>query len=133
LWEVHYDPYDVSHVWVRNHHAGGWITAPWTHLHMLRQPFADFTWRRARQLAADDHDETAITRALADLLQRAGAGPDRVQRIAARTRVAAATSLRPPSEPEPESEGKAAVRDDAHSQSQVVPLGVFDPLGEGDW
>ena len=26
-WEVHYDPYDVTAVWVRNHHHGGWITA----------------------------------------------------------------------------------------------------------
>ena len=31
LWEVHYDPYDVSRVCVRNPTAG-WITAPWTHL-----------------------------------------------------------------------------------------------------
>ena len=26
-WEVHYDPYDVTAIWVRNHHHGGWITA----------------------------------------------------------------------------------------------------------
>ena len=32
LWEVHYDPYDVTRVWVRNHHDGGWIQVPWTHL-----------------------------------------------------------------------------------------------------
>jgi transposase InsO family protein len=32
LWEVHYDPYDVSRIWVRNHLDGGWIQAPWTHL-----------------------------------------------------------------------------------------------------
>jgi putative transposase len=32
LWEVHHDPYDVSQVWVRNHHQGGWITATWKHL-----------------------------------------------------------------------------------------------------
>ncbi|MFD7608583.1 Mu transposase C-terminal domain-containing protein [Streptomyces mirabilis] len=23
LWEVHYDPYDISCVWVRNHHGTG--------------------------------------------------------------------------------------------------------------
>ena len=27
LWEVHHDPYDVTRIWVRNHHDGGWITA----------------------------------------------------------------------------------------------------------
>ena len=25
LWEVHYDPYDVTRIWVRNHHESGWI------------------------------------------------------------------------------------------------------------
>nr|WP_256938720.1 Mu transposase C-terminal domain-containing protein [Rhodococcus qingshengii] len=31
-WEVRYDPYDLSQVFVRNHHEGGWIRATWTHL-----------------------------------------------------------------------------------------------------
>jgi hypothetical protein len=31
-WEIHYDPYDVSRVWVRNHHATGWIMLFWKHL-----------------------------------------------------------------------------------------------------
>ena len=51
-WEVHYDPYDLTRIWVRNHHRGGWITVPWTHLAMVAQPFADFTWRHARKIAA---------------------------------------------------------------------------------
>lgn len=51
-WEVHYDPYDVSRIWVRNHLHGGWITATWTHQAIVTQPFADFTWRHARKIAA---------------------------------------------------------------------------------
>jgi hypothetical protein len=51
-WEVHYDPYDVSRVWVRNHHGQGWITAGWTHQGVVGQPFADFTWRESRRIAA---------------------------------------------------------------------------------
>ena len=51
-WEVHYDPYDVSRVWVRNHRGRGWFTVAWTHHSIVRQPFADFTWRAARRLAA---------------------------------------------------------------------------------
>jgi transposase InsO family protein len=50
LWEVHYDPYDLSHVFVRT--PGGWVTVPWTHLPMVSAPFAEFTWRHARRLAA---------------------------------------------------------------------------------
>jgi hypothetical protein len=60
-WEVHYDPYDVSRVWVRNHRGRGWFTVAWTHHSIVRQPFADFTWRAARRLAAvrgvDDANE----------------------------------------------------------------------------
>ena len=29
-WEVHYDPYDISRVWVRNHDYKGWLTVAWT-------------------------------------------------------------------------------------------------------
>lgn len=58
-WEVHYDPYDLSRVWIRDP-DGGWITAPWTHLPMIAVPFADFTWRYARQiLAARGQDDTS--------------------------------------------------------------------------
>ena len=57
----------------------GWVTAPWTHLPMVCAPFADFTWRHARRLAAqagrDDTDETEIARVLDELLTRAQNGP----------------------------------------------------------
>ena len=51
LWEVHYDPYDASHAFIRT--PDGWVTAPWTHLPMISAPFAEFTWRHARRLAAE--------------------------------------------------------------------------------
>ena len=48
LWEVHHDPYDLTHVFVRT--PDGWVTVPWTHLPMVSAPFAEFTWRHARRL-----------------------------------------------------------------------------------
>jgi hypothetical protein len=91
-WEVHYDPYDVTRVWVRDHYQGGWIMAPWRHASMVAQPFADFTWRHARKIAArrgvDDSNETAVAVVLAALLQRAGQGPDPAEQAMARTRAA---------------------------------------------
>jgi transposase InsO family protein len=132
LWEVHYDPYDLTQVFVRT--PDGWITAPWTHLPMVSAPFAEFTWRHARTLTAekglDDSNETAVARVLDDLLTRAQAGPvdKRSDRIAARTRVAAA-SRRPPTaltdpsqaEPAPEADGPLAT---------VIPFGIFDADAE---
>ncbi|PMR62196.1 integrase [Verrucosispora sp. ts21] len=139
LWEVRHDPYDLTHVWVRNHRGGGWIRAGWTHLPMVAAPFADFTWRHARQQAtsepAGEPDETATARVLADLLRRAGEGPtpqapvgETDRRVAARTR-AAATSHRPRVAPEPPPEDDVDEPEDGQVDN-VIPFGIFDAREE---
>ncbi|PZH09167.1 integrase [Streptomyces sp. NTH33] len=134
LWEVHYDPYDLSHVFVRTQQ--GWITVPWVHLPLVNAPFADFTWQHARRLAAeaglDDTNEAVVARVLDELLTRAEHGPDkRTAKIVGRTRVAAAvpaptaalgTETEAALEPEPEIQPSAA----------VVPFGVFDAHAEAE-
>ncbi len=42
LWEIHYDPYDVSRIWIRNHWKGGWITLFWKQLHRVAAPFGEW-------------------------------------------------------------------------------------------
>jgi transposase InsO family protein len=59
LWEVHRDPYDVSRIWVRNHHDGGWILAPWTYLKGRPAPFGEQAWDHARQVLARRGDDPA--------------------------------------------------------------------------
>ncbi|MGW0995054.1 Mu transposase C-terminal domain-containing protein [Streptomyces sp. NPDC002523] len=134
LWEIHYDPYDLSQVWVRDARTGQWITAPWTHRHLVSAPFADFTWRRARDLLAmrgqDDTDQAAVAAAVDQLLTRAESGPDR--RIAARTR-AALEPTRPiaalPQAPAPDGdEDETTVLE---QPSNVIPFGVFDAFTDG--
>jgi transposase InsO family protein len=136
LWEVHYDPYDLTQVFVRT--TDGWITSPWTHLPMVSAPFAEFTWRHARTLTAekglDDANETEVARVLDDLLTRAQAGPvdKRSDRIAARTRVAAA-SHRPPSGPPaaPTNSPQDETSGDADGPlATVIPFGIFDADAE---
>jgi len=82
----------------------GWVTAPWTHLPMICAPFADFTWRHARKLAAqagrDDTSETEVARVLDELLTRAEAGE----------------------QDEP----------DGQQPAPVIPLGIFDARREAD-
>jgi len=79
-WEVRYDPYDISRVWIRNHHHGGWLTATWTHLRTAPVPFGEQAWNHARQLLAargrDTATEAEIAAAAADLLDRAAKGPE---------------------------------------------------------
>jgi putative transposase len=83
-WQVHYDPYDVTRVWVRDHwndnHANPtWVMAPWRHLSTTPAPFADAAWRHAREVVArrgtDPVTETEVSQAVAGILQRASTGP----------------------------------------------------------
>jgi putative transposase len=79
-WEVRYDPYDISRVWIRNHHHGGWLTATWTHLRTAPVPFGEQAWTHARKLLAargrDPATEAEIAAAAAGLLDRAEKGPE---------------------------------------------------------
>ena len=141
LWEVHHDPYDLSQVFVRT--PDGWVTAPWTHLPMVSAPFADFTWRHARRLAAqtgrDDTDETEIARILDQLLTRAQNGPvdPATARVVARTRVGAATH-RPPRDDPPDTDTAGATtagttaEAGSSADATVIPLGIFDADAEAE-
>jgi transposase InsO family protein len=132
-WEVHYDPYDLSRVWMRDPDREGWITVPWTQLPMVSAPFADFTWRHAREILAarghNDTDQAAVARVLDSLLARAGNGPS--AHVAARTAAATAVTRLPglpgtgPG-PGPDGTGPGPGED-----TPVEPFGVFDPL-DGD-
>jgi putative transposase len=148
LWEIHYDPYDVTRVWVRNHWGQGWITVPWRHLGSVPVPFGELAWDHARgQLGRDgtqDPDEQAVAAAVGALLEDASRGPThhgdaasaRDRKVAARTR---ATSQRTwPTPPAPEPDPQAPDHQDEVADApvadapvaEVVPLGVFDPYQE---
>ncbi|MFF4392534.1 Mu transposase C-terminal domain-containing protein [Streptomyces sp. NPDC001552] len=132
LWEVHYDPYDLSQVFVRTQQ--GWITVPWVHLPLVNAPFADFTWAHARRLAAeaglDDTNETAIARVLDTLLTRAEHGPDtRSAKVVGRTRVAAAVHA-PAAAPEIETDPDP--EPEARPPTAVAGFGVFDAHAEAE-
>ena len=55
LHEVHYDPYDISRVWIRDYWNGGWITVLWTQLHRVAAPFGELAWDHVPQVAARCH------------------------------------------------------------------------------
>lgn len=144
LWEVHRDPYDPSHIWVRNHHDGGWIQATWTHLSTGPVPFGDLAWDHAQKMLArrgiDKPTEDQITQAARDLIDRAGQGPDPGKqdlRVAARTRAtsshagvaAAAPSRTRPATPSAAADHPGDLEED-EDLAKVIPLGVFDAAEE---
>ncbi|MET7952137.1 Mu transposase C-terminal domain-containing protein [Micromonospora sp. NPDC005324] len=130
LWEVHYDPYDVSQVFIRT--PDGWVTVPWTHLPMISAPFADFTWRHARRLTAergrDAGHESEVARVLDELLTRAEHGPDRASaKAVARTRAVGSA----PGRPVPPEQRPTPVVDE-RPDAEVIPFGVFDADAEAE-
>lgn len=140
-WAVHYDPYDVTRVFVRNHHDdGGWITALWRQLDTPPQPFGEAAWAYARRAVAQrgvtGPSEDTIKAALDDLLGRASPPPRparrskasaAARRVAARTKATAhvsMTAMPPPSTERPPTRFAAESDEDV---AAVVPLPVFDP------
>ncbi|MCG2622164.1 Mu transposase C-terminal domain-containing protein [Arthrobacter sp. I2-34] len=147
LWEVHYDPYDVTRVWVRNHHDGGWITVFWRQLQAAPQPFGEAIWERGRQIVAErgttGPSEQAITEAVENLLERASPVPGkpgkkpRDKRAAARQEAIPAPAWpRPPEEPAPGDGGTGpgscidAGEDDYEDPAKIIPLKVYDAQEE---
>jgi transposase InsO family protein len=146
-WEIHHDPYDLSQIWVRHPHqdsqdSSRWIPVPWTHLGVVRAPFADFTWAHARRLATerhlDDRNETIVAGIVNTLLERAQAGPKPTasdQRVVARTRAATAAPMRPllpsppPAAPDAQSQD---IQTNDDTLAQVIPFGVFDARQEAE-
>ncbi|MDI5975854.1 Mu transposase C-terminal domain-containing protein [Amycolatopsis magusensis] len=150
LWEVHSDPYDVTRIWVRNHHGGGWITVPWKHLRSTPVPFGELAWQHARSVLSQRGEDAAtegeIAAAAAALLDKAEQGPDgestltkRDRRVAGRTRATSTPSgPRPPSSPgeEPDFE-LPSQHPDEHDEAdepvaKVIPLPVFDARKEAE-
>jgi len=146
-WEIHYDPYDVTRIWVRNHGADGWITVPWNHLASAPAPFGEQAWSAAQQVLRHRGDnpqvEADIAGAVNDLLRRAENGPTPVpgdagtlkrgRRAAARTRATSTSAW--PHPPTPAESLAAAADIDAdlkvrHSSAQIIPLPIFDAHAE---
>lgn len=105
LWEIHYDPYDVSRIWVRDHGRGGWITLFWKQLHRVAAPFGELAWDHTRHTLPGASEEQ-LADAVADLLRRAHQGPADRGDTGSRAglsrrdrRVAARTKSSPPSTP----------------------------------
>lgn len=153
-WEVHYDPYDVSRIWVRNHHEDGWIIATWRHLRGSPVPFGDAIWRQAHAVAGRNGGQKAqeaeIAAVAEELMDRAEQGPqsrtDAERRLTGRTTAATAgrdwsALSQPPNAPhdsaessKPGGQDSAAEAnndtDDVGDIADVIPLPVFDARKE---
>ena len=91
-WEIHYDPYDITRVWLRNHHASdrAWITLWWRHLGLPPVPFSQDMWDAARQVAAGRDQARPspeeVTALVDDILTRAATPPEGPERSTSRSR-----------------------------------------------
>ena len=143
LWEVHYDPYDVSRIWVRDHWNGGWVTVFWTQLHRVAAPFGELAWDHARTRQPGATEEE-LADAVDGLLRRASQGPGdtspqkparRDRRVTARTKAAQPLPASRAAAPEPADGGETAPAADPDGGGQlakVIPMPIFDPFAEAD-
>ncbi|CPS17181.1 integrase catalytic subunit [Mycobacteroides abscessus] len=145
-WEVHFDPCDVSRVWVRNHHESGWIQANWTHLRTAPVPFGETIWKQSQQILAERGQRAAtqaeIAEAAEELLTRAAAGPPeqlvdkKIRRKLVRAQHSTVTPLWPRPAPDLPADGPVVAdrgdrdNDDVIDVAAVVPLPVFDARKE---
>ena len=157
LWEIRYDPYDISRVWVRNHHDQGFLEATWTHLRTAPAPFGELAWARAREILAgrgsDPVTEAEIAAAAADLLDRAGNGPSgqalaqqhqgagrtrspRSRRVAGRTTATATPAWPRPADGEEDSaaddQAEPSGTESETPPAPVIPLPLFDARKEAE-
>ncbi|MET7781469.1 Mu transposase C-terminal domain-containing protein [Streptomyces mirabilis] len=146
-WEIHYDPYDISRIWVRNHSGSGWITAVWRHLRTAPTPMGELAWDHARRIltrrGTDPATEDEIAQAAVALLDRAADGPEgkpakpsgatrpsrRDRKVAARTQATAKPSWPRPDEPAEEPVAETAESDE-DELADVIPLEIFDARKE---
>ncbi|MBV6359944.1 DDE-type integrase/transposase/recombinase [Mycobacteroides chelonae] len=134
-WEVHFDPCDVSRIWVRNHHDTGWIQAHWTHLRTSPVPFGETIWKQSQQIVSERGQRTPteaeIATAAEELLARAAAGPPdaggdkKTRRMVTRAHETTLTPLWPRPAPELATED---CDEDADSTDAVMN----DPIDDGD-
>jgi hypothetical protein len=140
-WEIHYDPYDVSRVWVRDP-AGGWIRAVWKHLDRVPTPFGELAWDHVRK-GLPEATEAELADAVQALLQRAHQGPAadpatakktsrRDKRVAARTRATASTAPAAAIDIGEHQEEQATTESEQTPLAKVIPLPLFDPFAEAD-
>jgi hypothetical protein len=140
-WEVHYDPYDITVVWLRDHRSDEWITVSWVYRSLAAQPFGLALWEHARRMTTERSGprpaEADIARNVADLLNRAhgqGLTPEETKAVA----VDANRPVRPGAEEPDDSANASASDDDPEEQAEPVqPAGhglydVFNP-GEVPW
>ncbi|WP_443077967.1 Mu transposase C-terminal domain-containing protein (plasmid) [Streptomyces sp. NBC_01450] len=140
LWAVHHDPYDISRIWVRNHHGDGeCLEATWKHLRHTPVPFGELAWDHAAR-GLPEGTEAEIAEAAAVLLTRAHAGPQdgeakpkkptrRDKRVTARTKAAPPVPT-PPSPPRPAPDDEPPQPEEEEPLAKVIPLGLFDPLAD---
>lgn len=82
-WELRYNPYVPEHVWLHDHETDTWVQATFRHQKLINAPWTQYLWDIATtehlQRGGRKDDDWAIAQALAELLARAGSGPDQMQ------------------------------------------------------
>lgn len=82
-WAVHHHPYDLTRVWLYDHHEDTMVLTSFIHAGLIGAPFTQDIWDTALSLfeatSGDKDDEAGIARVVCDLLEQAWAGPTQLR------------------------------------------------------
>ena len=137
-WEVHYDPYDITVVWLRDHREVKWIIVPWVYRSLAGQPFGLALWEHVRRMTIERSGprpaEADIARNVADLLNRAQ-GQDLNPEEAKAVAVDANRPVRPPTEAADDPATTPEPHEDGDETAESVPSsehGAYEVFNPGD-
>ena len=121
----------------------GWITVFWKHLDRAPLPFGELAWDHARRSLGREATEEQIADAVAALLRRANAGPEKPGET--EDEQAGPPGGRPDEGGRPARDSRAspsrASRQSRHRRhsrprttplAKVIPMKIFDPFAEAD-
>jgi Mu transposase, C-terminal len=136
-WEVHYDPYDITMVWLRDHRSDEWITVPWVYRSLAGQPFGLALWDHTRRVTTERSGprpaEADVARNVADLLKRASGqnlSVDEARAVAVDANRPAHPKARASEDPVPELEpDRHLEQPDPGIAADPSAYEVFDPDG----
>ena len=137
-WEVHYDPYDITVVWLRDHREVKWIIVPWVYRSLAGQPFGLALWEHVRRMTIERSGprpaEADIARNVADLLNRAH-GQDLNPAEAKAVAVDANRPVRPQTEASDDPATTPEPHEDGDETAESVPSsehGAYEVFNPGD-
>lgn len=119
-YEVRFDPYNLTVIWVWDTHASEWIEVPWVLAGQFSGPFSTDMLKAAKKALTSARSKTPTDLDLLRQLMRIQEDPATKSERRARNRSDGGAGLIPPPEPQPEPEEEESTMEDNDTDSDTA-------------